>query len=52
MLSRLSFDSEGGVGEVAGTIASGYLYVLELDSVLLEVLIVSNIHWFGLLCDL
>ena len=52
MFSRLDFDREAEVGEVAGKIASGSLYVLELDSVLLEVLIVSNIHWLGLLCDL
>ena len=52
MLSRSYFDSEGEVGEVVGTIASVCLYVLDMDSLLLEGDIVRNVYWLGLLCDL
>ena len=38
--------------EVAGAIDIDYLYVLELECVFLEGVIVSNIYWLGLLCDL
>ena len=52
MLSRSYFDREGEVGEVVGTIASDYLYVLELGYVFLEGDIVRSIDWLGLLCYL
>ena len=51
MLSRSDFDREGEVGEVVGKIASDYLYVLDLERVLLEGDIVRNIDYLGLLCD-
>ena len=43
---------EGEVGEVAGTIASDYLYFLKMERVLLEGFIMRNIYWLVLLCDL
>ena len=52
MLSRSDFDMEGEVGELSGKIAYDSLYVLELESVFLEEVIVRNIYWLGLLCDL
>ena len=52
MFPRSDFDMECEVGEVAGTIASDHLYVLELERVFLEVVILSNIYWLRLLCDL
>ena len=51
MLSRSCFDREGEVGELVGTIAIYYLYVLELEHVLLEGFIVRDIDWLVLLCD-
>ena len=52
MLSRSDFDMEGEVGELSGKIAYDSLYVLVLESVFLEEVIVRNIYWLGLLCDL
>ena len=52
ILSRSYLDREGEVGEVAGKIASEYLYVLKLERVLLEGVIVRNIDCLGLWCDL
>ena len=52
MLSRSYFDREGEVLEVSETIASDSLYVLDLECVFLEGVIVRNINWLGLLCDL
>ena len=52
MLLRSDFDREGEVGEVEWKIASDSLYVLELERVLLEGLIVRNIYWLGLACGL
>ena len=39
------------MGEVIGAIASESLYVMDLDHMFLEVFIVRNIYWLGLLCD-
>ena len=52
MLPRSDFDREGEVVEVAGKIASDSLYALDLDRVLLDGVMVSNIDWLGLLCAL
>ena len=49
---RADLDSECEVGELVGTIGSDSLYVMELELVLLEGVIVRNIYWLGLLCDL
>ena len=49
MFSRSYFDGEGEVGEVVGKIASVSLYVLDLECVLLEGEIFSNVDWLGLL---
>ena len=48
--SNSDFGRDGDVGEVAGTIASDYLYVMELDRVFLEGVIVRSIYWLVLLC--
>ena len=45
------FYSKGEVGELVGTIASESLYVMELERVFPEVVIVRNIYWLILLCD-
>ena len=50
--SKSDFGRDSEVGEVAGTIASDSLYVMDLDRVFLEGVIVMNIYWLGLLCDL
>ena len=52
MLSRTNFDRGGDLGEVVWTIASDSLYVLELERVLLEGVIVRLIDWLGLFCYL
>ena len=39
---------EGEVGEVAGKIASDYLFALDLEHVFLKGVIVMNIYWLGL----
>ena len=42
--SRSDFDRDGEVGEIEGKIASDVFYVMELEHVLLEGFIVSNIY--------
>ena len=51
MFSSSYFDSEGEVGELAGTIYSVSLDDVDMDHVFLEGYIVRNIDWLGLLCD-
>ena len=43
MLSRTNVYSEGKLGEVVGTKASEYLYVMDLECVFMEGVIVRNI---------
>ena len=47
--SKSDFGRDGEVGEVAEKIASDSLYVMDLDRVFLEGVIVRNIDWLGLL---
>ena len=50
MLLRTDFYGEGEAGEVLGTIASDYFYVIDLERVFLERVIVRNTYWLVLLC--